>query len=104
MNVLGHLMLFTPIITLLNWIPLVGALLGGIFFAAAFIFSLIWGTMIHLIVLMVAWIAWRPCYGLCLLVCIALIVGIMFMPREWADKDLDEIMAMIGINKDSGKA
>jgi len=97
MNVTGHFFLFTPIIALLKWIPLVGSLLGAIFSFAAGIFALIWGSMIHLIVLMVAWIVWRPCYGLCLLTMILLIVGIMFMPREWMDKDLDEIMAMVGI-------
>jgi len=67
LSVLGWWMLFSPIITLLKWIPLVGALLGSIVSLAAFIFSLIVGGTTACLVLAIAWLVFRPLIGASLL-------------------------------------
>jgi hypothetical protein len=77
LSVFGHYLLFSPIIYLLKWIPLVGSLLGAIMSFAAFIFSLVWATTLHFLVLAVAWIVYRPLFGLLLLAGVA--VGIVLM-------------------------
>lgn len=70
LSVLGHFMLFTPIIKLLAWIPLVGALLSKIIAFAVGIFALIWASMLHFTVMGVAWIFYRPLFG-CLMLLMA---------------------------------
>jgi hypothetical protein len=67
LNITGHYLLFSPILSLLNWIPLVGKLISAIVGFAAFIFSLIWGSMLHLMVMTFAWIFYRPLFGMLLL-------------------------------------
>lgn len=79
MNVAGHILLFMPIIHLLKWIPLVGYFLGGVMFFAVAIFSLIWGTMLHLFVIALAWIAYRPLMALLLFACIGAGIGLLFI-------------------------
>ena len=81
LNVFGHYLLFSPIIALLNWIPLVGSLLAGAFAAAAFLFSLVWGSFLHVSVLGIAWIFYRPLYGILLFSTAVICFGIMFYPR-----------------------
>jgi hypothetical protein len=81
MNVLGHYLLFSPIIALLNWIPLVGWLLAGAVKFAAAIFSVVWGSLLHFVVLGVAWIVYRPLYGLLLLSMAGVCFGIMFYQK-----------------------
>jgi len=76
--VLGHFLLFSPIIALFKFIPLVGWLLGGIISLAAAIFSLLWGSVIHLLVMTADWIRFRPLFGLLLLTGVAVIITIMF--------------------------
>lgn len=73
MSVLGHYMLFTPIIRILSWIPLVGALLSKIIAFACIIFALLWASMLHFAVLAVAWIFYRPLFGFLMLL---FVVGI----------------------------
>ena len=74
--VLGHFLLFSPIIALLNWIPLVGWLLGGIVMFAALLFALVWGTAVFFTILCLAWLVFRPLFGLLCLVCVG---GLMYM-------------------------
>jgi len=82
MSVIGHCLLFSPIIALLNWIPLVGWLLANILSAVVFIFSLIWASTLHFLILGVAWIVYRPLYGLLLLSGTALLCFLMFFPIQ----------------------
>ena len=63
----GIWLLFSPIIALLNWIPLVGALLGGLVSVAAFIFALLVGIIVSVFVIAVAWVFFRPLVGIPLL-------------------------------------
>ena len=45
-SVFGHVLLFSPIISLLAWIPLVGHLLAAVLTFAAVIFALLWATIL----------------------------------------------------------
>ena len=74
----GHFLLFSPIIKLLSWIPLVGWLLVAIIKFAAIIFAVIWGSLIHLIVMCVAWIVYRPLIGVIMLVAIGFTLYLIF--------------------------
>ncbi len=76
LNITGHYLLFAPILSLLNWIPLVGKLISTIVGFAAIIFSLVWGSMLHLMVMTVAWIFYRPLFGI-LLLCLS--VSLLFL-------------------------
>lgn len=77
LNIFGHYLLFTPIIKLIAWIPLLGALLSNIIAFACLIFSIVWASMLHCIVLAVAWIVYRPMYGALML--LAVFIGIIAM-------------------------
>jgi small-conductance mechanosensitive channel len=72
MSVIGHFLLFSPILAVLKWIPLVGGLLAAIAGFAAFVFSLVWATFLHFLVMGAAWIFYRPVLGFCML-CMAAI-------------------------------
>ena len=89
-------MLFSPIINFLNWIPFVGFILGNIFSFAAIIVSVIWGSLLHLIVMCVAWICYRPKIGFIMLaVIICMIYLIFFMnKREEIENSDDEIYSV----------
>ena len=78
-SVIGHFFLFMPIIKLISWIPLVGALLSSVLGFASFIFALIWATMVHLLILGLAWVFYRPVLGIILLTLVGIILGVIFM-------------------------
>ena len=78
LSLVGHFLLFSPIIKLLAWIPLVGWLLAAIIKFAAVIFAIIWGSLLHLIVMCVAWIVYRPLIGAIMLVGIGVTLYIIF--------------------------
>jgi cobalamin synthase len=77
MNVLGHFLLFSPIIKLMAWIPLVGWLLSSILSFAAFLFALVWGTCLHFLILSIAWIVYRPIYGILMLSISVVMIGLI---------------------------
>ena len=78
MMVLGLYLLFSPVITLLKFIPLVGWLLGGIVAIAAGIFAAVIGTILHLLTMAIAWIFYRPLFGISLLFCVAILITVLF--------------------------
>ena len=83
LSVIGLWMIFTPIIVILKWIPLIGALLGGIAALASFLFSLLVGFTVSLLNIATAWLFFRPCLALSLLT----LVGIgVFMISVWDGK------------------
>jgi len=94
LNVFGHYLLWSPVIALFKWIPFVGWLFAYVISLVACIFSCVWGTMIHLMVMTVAWIVYRPLFGLLLLCGVAACVGVMFFvkPKE-GDVPADEAAA-----------
>lgn len=65
--ILGLYMLFSPVIAMLKWIPLVGALLGSIASLAAFIFAFLVGLTLSCLTIAVAWVFYRPLIGIPLL-------------------------------------
>ena len=78
--------MFSPIIALLKWIPLVGWLLGGLVSVAAFIFALVVGGTLACLMIAIAWVFFRPLIGIPLLLATgAGIYFIFFYP--W---DIDE--------------
>jgi hypothetical protein len=66
--ILGFYLLFAPIIALLEWIPLVGLLLGFAMKVAAFLFALTVGGTVACLVLGLAWLFFRPWIGIGLLI------------------------------------
>jgi hypothetical protein len=79
MSVFGHYMLFSPIINLLAWIPLVGGLLSGVVAFAVGIFALIWATMLHFLIMGTSWLVYRPLFGLLLLSAVAGGVAFLYL-------------------------
>ena len=67
MAVVGLYMIFTPLILMLKWIPLVGFLLGGIATLAAAIFAFVIGLTMSVLVMSVAWLIFRPLLALSML-------------------------------------
>mmetsp|Transcript_20677 Transcript_20677/g.27904 ORF Transcript_20677/g.27904 Transcript_20677/m.27904 type:complete len:143 (-) Transcript_20677:187-615(-) len=77
LTMLGFYFLFAPVIALLSWIPLVGWLLGGIVALAAAIFAFVVGGVIAMLTIAVAWVFFRPLFGLLLLAGVG--VGVYFI-------------------------
>jgi hypothetical protein len=76
-TILGIFLLFMPLITLLNWIPLVGKFLGYAVALAAFVFALVLGGIVSCLTIAIAWVFFRPVFGICLLTLTG--VGIYFL-------------------------
>lgn len=77
-TILGIFLLFMPMISLLSWIPLVGKFLGVAFALAAGIFALIMGGLISCLTIAIAWVFFRPLFGICLLTATAVGVYLLF--------------------------
>ena len=91
---IGFYLLFSPIIALLNWIPLVGWLLGGIVAIAAAIFALVVGTVLSVLVIAISWVVYRPLIGLLLLTAVGLgIFLIFFFPGGEGQEDAVSVAA-----------
>jgi hypothetical protein len=70
----GCYMLFSPLISVLSWIPLVGWLLSGAVKIAAFIVAGVFSIIFSTLTISAAWLVYRPLYGLLLLsICAATI-------------------------------
>ena len=65
--VFGICLFFSPITTLIGYIPLVGGFISGVLFWAIFIAALIICLPIFIIVLSIAWLRYRPKIGLIIL-------------------------------------
>ena len=65
--VFGFYLFFSPIVSLISWIPLIGVLLGYILGFAVFIIALVLGSLIFFLVFALAWIRYRPLFGALLL-------------------------------------
>ena len=67
LTILGLYLLFSPIIAMLTWIPLVGSLLGSVASFAAFIFAILVGLTLSCLTIAIAWVFFRPLIGIPLL-------------------------------------
>ena len=74
--ILGNYLLFLPWIKLLNMIPFVGWLLSAFASIAAFIWSFFVGLNTAVFIIAVAWVFYRPLFGICMLIIFA--AGIFF--------------------------
>ena len=61
----------------MKWIPLVGWLLGGVVAFAAAVFALVVGVVISCLVIALAWVFYRPLYGVLLLALMG--IGVYFI-------------------------
>lgn len=85
--VIGNYLLFVPLIALLKWIPLIGWLLGNILAVAVAIWAFLFGSIVFLITLAVAWIFFRPLFALALIGIIVVIIVLMFTIDGGAKKE-----------------
>ena len=82
LSLIGHNLLFVPIIRLISYIPLAGWLLSKFLSMAVFIFSLVWCTALHFFIMGIAWVYYRPCFGICMLALFG--VGFYFMTKPYS--------------------
>lgn len=82
----GFYLLFAPIVQLLAWIPLIGWLLAFVVKVAAAITAFFVGGTISCLTLAVAWIRFRPCIGITLLVLVGLGIAAIFVVPLWLEK------------------
>lgn len=75
----GFYLLFTPIITILSWIPLVGTLLSMAVGLAVAVFSFVFGGTIATLVIGLAWLWFRPLLGVCILTLTGIGFAIIFL-------------------------
>lgn len=67
LHILGLYLIFTPIILLLKWIPLIGVFLGHFASFAALIIAFIVGLTVATFVMAMAWLFFRPLLSLTLI-------------------------------------
>ena len=80
--IVGHYLLFSPVIALLGMIPFVGWLLSGVVAVAAMIFALVVGLTLSTLTIAVAWVFFRPLFGIPLLICVAASTYLIFF-YDW---------------------
>ena len=85
MCILGLYFLFSPIMALLKWIPLVGWLLSYIVAVAAIIFAVVVGLTVSLLTIAVAWVFFRPVIGITLLIITSISVYLIFF-YNWSEE------------------
>ena len=78
LSVIGFFLIFTPIIVLLKWIPLIGVFLGGAAMIAAFLIALIVGLTLSISNIALAWLLFRPFLAISLLSIVGLGVYFLF--------------------------
>ena len=79
---IGIVCLFSPIIAVFKWIPLVGWLIAHLLSVVVYIFAFIVSLCLTLITIALAWLWYRPLYGLCLLLVVSLMIGAMFLTKK----------------------
>ena len=82
LSFIGHILLFSPIIAVLKWIPLIGWLLASVVKFAAVLFALVWATFLHFLVLGAAWVFYRPVLGITMLALAGICLFVMSMTGE----------------------
>ena len=82
----------------MKWIPLVGWLLGGVVAFAAAIFALVVGVVLSCLVIALAWVFYRPLYGILLLALMGIGVYFIFFfgPEDEGPKEIEGLVAGTG--------
>lgn len=84
--VLGIWLFFSPITTLLGYIPLVGGLISGIVGFAIFLAALLICIPLYFLVISIAWVFYHPKIGIILLAIALAVTGlILFLGRNKGD-------------------
>ena len=83
MCILGHYLLFAPVINLLNMIPFVGWLLSWIVAVAAVIFAVVVGLTLSVLTIAIAWVFFRPLIGIPLLILVGASIYLTFF-FDWS--------------------
>ena len=78
MMYIGIVLTFTPVIALLKWIPLVGWLFAKVLSFVVYIFAFVVSVAGTLLTISIAWIWYRPLYGLCLLLAVGALIFVTF--------------------------
>ena len=81
--ILGHYLLFAPVINLLNMIPFVGWLLSWIVSVAAVIFAVVVGLTLSVLTIAIAWVFFRPLIGIPLLILVSASIYLTFF-FDWS--------------------
>ena len=81
--ILGHYLLFAPVINLLNMIPFVGWLLSWIVAVAAVIFAVVVGLTLSVLTIAIAWVFFRPLIGIPLLILVGASIYLTFF-FDWS--------------------
>ena len=92
MSFIGHCLLFQPMLRWISWIPFVGWLLSAVLGFVILVFSLVWSTMLHFLILTVAWIVYRPLYGLAMACCAGVCLYIIYCNPPAADFDTNQAL------------
>lgn len=72
-------MFFSPITTLLGYIPLVGGLISGIVGFAIFLAALLISIPLYLLMISIAWLVFHPKVGLILLIIAAAVTTLVLV-------------------------
>ena len=75
----GTALLFSPIIALVAWIPLVGFLIAHGVSLVVWIFAFVLAATTSLLTIALAWLYYRPLYGALLLTAVGAGVALMFL-------------------------
>ena len=74
---IGIYLLFTPIINVLNWIPLVGWLFASGVSLVALIIAFVFSLIFTFLTIAIAWLYYRPLYGILMIVAIGAVSGLV---------------------------
>ena len=75
---IGIVLLFSPVIALLKWIPLVGWLLAHLAMFVVWVFAFVVSVALSLTTIALAWLWYRPLFGLALLAVVGGLVALTF--------------------------
>ena len=78
-NVIGHILIFNPILPKLMWIPLAKYLVSRGVKIGAIIIGTVWGTLIHFMILSVAWCVYSTKYAAIFIAVAFLMMGLCFI-------------------------
>lgn len=75
----GTALLFSPVLYLIKWIPLIGWGLTHIASFIVWLFSFVFSVTFTALTIGLAWLYYRPLYGVVMLSIVACGIGLMFL-------------------------
>lgn len=83
--ILGHFLMFLPIIMILKFVPIVGYFLSMAAGLAALLFAVVWGTMLFFVTLTISWVAFNPKKGAIMALISMCLLGMMMLVHVSSD-------------------